>query len=215
MSKLADYVVVGESIPGGTTAALAVLMTMGVDARMKVSSSMPENPHDLKLRVVEEAMNTAGITLGSLEDDPFGAISSVGDPMMPAAAGLISGAAENVPVIMAGGTQMCTVLKVIASQSPSLVGNLAIGTTRWILEDKTSDIRDLVSRIAPIPVLAADFSASRFSGIRAYELGVAKEGVGAGGASVAAMAKSGGSVTSTSLLNEIETNYGMLTNAFK
>ncbi|MEN3034774.1 MAG: nicotinate mononucleotide-dependent phosphoribosyltransferase CobT [Candidatus Methanosuratincola petrocarbonis] len=215
LSRLADYLVVGESIPGGTTTALSVLMAMGVDARRKVSSSMPNNPHDLKLRVVDAALGAAGIHFGSLERDPFRAISSVGDPMMPAAAGLIAGAAEDVPVIMAGGTQMCAVLKVIQSLSPGVLGNLAIGTTRWILEDKTSDIMELVSKIAPVPVLAAglDFSDSIYSGLRAYELGVAKEGVGAGGSSIAAMLASGGAITKDSLLREIEVNYGMLTNA--
>lgn len=215
LSKLADYLVVGESIPGGTTTALSVLLAMGVDARRKVSSSMPNNPHDLKSRVVEAALSAAGISFGSLEQDPFKAISSVGDPMMPAAAGLIAGAAEEVPVIMAGGTQMCAVLKVIQSISPDVLGNLAIGTTKWILEDKTSDIMELISNIAPVPVLAAglDFSKSKYSGLRAYELGVAKEGVGAGGSSIAAMLSSGRAVTKDSLLREIEVNYGMLTNA--
>ncbi|MDI9609156.1 MAG: TIGR00303 family protein [Candidatus Verstraetearchaeota archaeon] len=215
LSKLADYLVVGESIPGGTTTALSVLLAMGVDARRKVSSSMPNNPHDLKMRVVEAALGTAGISFGSLQRDPFRAISSVGDPMMPAAAGLIAGAAEEVPVIMAGGTQMCAVLKVIESISPDVLSNLAIGTTKWILEDKTSDIRELISKIAPVPVLAAglDFSSSKYSGLRAYELGVAKEGVGAGGSSIAAMLSSGGAITKDSLLREIEVNYGMLTNA--
>ena len=48
LSKTVDYLVVGESIPGGTTTAIAVLLAMGIDARGKVSSSMPENPHELK-----------------------------------------------------------------------------------------------------------------------------------------------------------------------
>ncbi|MEM3484159.1 MAG: TIGR00303 family protein [Candidatus Bathyarchaeia archaeon] len=215
LSRAADYLVVGESIPGGTTTALAVLLAMGVDAKLKVSSSMPNNPHDLKLRVVEAAFESAGISYGSLERAPFKAISLVGDPMMPAAAGLIAGAAEEVPVIMAGGTQMCAVLKLLQSISPEVLGNLAIGTTRWILEDKTSDIRELVSKVAPVPLLAADldFSASKYRGLRAYELGVAKEGVGAGGASIAAMLSSRGTITRASLLKDIEDSYSMLTDS--
>jgi len=212
LSKVVDYLVVGESIPGGTTTALAVLLAMGVDARGKVSSSMPRNPHETKLRVVEKGLNTAGIAFGSLKNDPFEAISAVGDPMMPAAAGIISGAAENVPVIMAGGTQMCAVLNIVKSKSPGLLNNIAIGTTRWIIEDNTSDIRAIVSKIAPVPILAADldFSESRFEGLRAYELGVAKEGVGAGGSSIAAMVKTEGSITKSFLNREIEANYEML-----
>lgn len=142
----------------------------------KESGSMPNNPHNIKIKVVEEALSSAGITFGSLKDDPFGAITAVGDPMMPAAAGLICGAAENVPVLMAGGTQMGAVLNIVKSISPRSLDHVAIGTTRWILEDKSSSIRGMVSNIAGIPILAADldFSKSRFDGLKAYELGWAK-----------------------------------------
>ncbi len=40
--------------------------------------------------------------------------------------------------------------------------------------------------------------------------GLVKEGVGAGGASIAAMAKLGGAVTREILLKEIERNYALL-----
>ncbi|MGF3573592.1 MAG: nicotinate mononucleotide-dependent phosphoribosyltransferase CobT, partial [Candidatus Bathyarchaeia archaeon] len=55
-----------------------------------------------------------------------------------------------------------------------------------------------------------DFNQSRFGGLRAYEAGVVKEGVGAGGAAIAAMAKSEGSITKDTLLREIERNYERL-----
>ena len=42
LASCTDCLVIGESIPGGTTTALAVLKGLGVDAR--VSSSMPKNP---------------------------------------------------------------------------------------------------------------------------------------------------------------------------
>lgn len=45
-----DYLVIGESIAGGTTTALGIMLAMGVDARRKVSSSMPSNPHELKIK---------------------------------------------------------------------------------------------------------------------------------------------------------------------
>src|SRR4030043_1619967 len=51
LAKTADYLVIGESIPGGTTTALGVLSAMGVDAEGKVSSSRPENPHGLKTEI--------------------------------------------------------------------------------------------------------------------------------------------------------------------
>jgi len=55
-----------------------------------------------------------------------------------------------------------------------------------------------------------DFTSSRFSGLKAYEAGVVKEGVGAGGAAIAAMLKSNGSITKGTLLSEVETNYEKL-----
>jgi uncharacterized protein (TIGR00303 family) len=209
LSKTADYLVVGESIPGGTTTALSVLLAMGVDAKGKVSSSMPLNPHELKIKTAEEALKAAGVKFGDFADDPIKAVSAVGDPMQPTAAGLIIGAAENVPVVMAGGTQMAAVLAVVNASSPDVLDNVAIGTTRWIVGDKSSDMKGLVSRIADVPVLATDldFSASRFDGLKAYERGVVKEGVGCGGASIAAMLKTNGKVTKKVLVQEIENSY--------
>jgi len=107
---------------------------------------------------------------------------------------------------------MTAVLAVVNALNPDVLCNVAIGTTRWVVSDSTSDIRGIVAQIADVPVLAADmdFAQSRFSGLKAYEKGIVKEGVGAGGASIAAMAKLGGAVTKDMLLKEIEKNYAAL-----
>jgi len=117
-----------------------------------------------------------------------------------------------VPVLMAGGTQMGAVLAVVKALNPNVIDNIAIGTTRWIIMDKTADLKGIITQIADVPIFAADldFSQSRFEGLRAYEAGVVKEGVGAGGATIAAMAKSQGSITKDTLLREIERNYERL-----
>ncbi len=212
LSKTSDYLVVGESIPGGTTTALGVLLAMGIDARGKVSSSMPENPHELKIETVEEGLKASKVEFGGLADEPLKAISCVGDPMMPVFAGLVLGAADKVPVLMSGGTQIGAVLAVINALNPNILGNVAIGTTRWIIMDKTADLKGIVTQIADIPILAADldFSQSKYDGLKAYEMGVVKEGVGAGGAAIASMVKSKGSITKDILLKEIERNYDRL-----
>lgn len=212
LAKTADYLVIGESIPGGTTTALGVLLAMGIDARGKVSSSMPGNPHELKIRTVEAGLKASGEKLGSLSREPIKAISRVGDSMIPAFAGLVLGAAVRVPVLMAGGTQMGAVLAVVKALDRNVLDNIAIGTTRWIIKDKSSDLKGIISQIADVPIIAADldFSQSRFEGLRAYENGVVKEGVGAGGAAIAAMIKSEGSITKEALLREIERNYELL-----
>jgi uncharacterized protein (TIGR00303 family) len=215
LSKTADYLVIGESIPGGTTTALGVLLAMGIDAKGKVSSSMPSNPHELKIRAVEEGLKASKVVFGTLASDPLKAISCVGDPVIPVFAGLVLGAADRVPVLMAGGTQMGAVLAVVKELNPNVVDNIAIGTTRWIIIDKTADLKGIITQIANVPILAADldFSQSRFEGLRAYEAGVVKEGVGAGGAAIAAMAKSKGSITKDASLKEIEKNYARLVGA--
>jgi uncharacterized protein (TIGR00303 family) len=214
LSKTADYLVVGESIPGGTTTALSVLLAMGVEAKGKVSSSMPLNPYEIKIKIAEEGLEAAGAEFGDFADDPIKAVSTVGDPMQPALAGMVLGAAENVPVVMAGGTQMAAVLAVVNALNPAVLDNVTIGTTRWILNDKTADLKGLVSKIADVSVLAADvdFGGSRFDGLKAYEAGVVKEGVGCGGSSIAAMLKSNGEVTRKLLLDEIESNYKQILN---
>ena len=54
LSSVTDCLVIGESIPGGTTTALAVMRGLGIDA--KVSSSIPKNPVELKNRIVTNAL---------------------------------------------------------------------------------------------------------------------------------------------------------------
>lgn len=212
LAKATDYLVIGESIPGGTTTALGVLTALGVNAEGKVSSTLPENPHGLKTQVVAAGLKAAGEKFGSLANNPLKAVSCVGDPMMPALAGLVIGAAKQAPVLMAGGTQMTAVLAVINAIAPEVLCNVAVGTTRWVTKDKMSDICGIVKQFCEVPILAADldFGSSQYPGLQIYETGLVKEGVGAGGASIAAMAKLGGAVTKDMLLKEIERNYALL-----
>jgi uncharacterized protein (TIGR00303 family) len=214
LAKVSDYLIIGESIPGGTTTALGVLSALGINAEGKVSSTFPQNPHSLKIEVVRAGLRAAGEKFGSLKNNPIKAVSAVGDPMMPALAGIVIGGARQGPVLMAGGTQMTAVLALINALAPEALCNVAIGTTKWVTKDKMSDICGIVRQFCEVPVLAADldFGASKFPGLQIYETGLVKEGVGAGGASIAAMAKTGGAVNKEILLKEIERNYASLMN---
>jgi uncharacterized protein (TIGR00303 family) len=214
LAKATDYLVIGESIPGGTTTALGVLTAMGVNAEGKVSSTFPQNPHNLKIDVVKAGLKAASERFGNFKGDPIKAVSAVGDPMMPALAGLVIGGAKQGPVLMAGGTQMTAVLSIINALEPEALCNVAVGTTRWVTQDKMSDISGIVRQFCKVPILAADldFGPSKYPGLRIYETGLVKEGVGAGGASIAAMAKTGGAVNKEILLKEIERNYASLMN---
>lgn len=212
LRQAADYLVIGESVPGGTTTALGVLTAMGINAKGKVSSTLRPNPHALKNQVVTIGMKQGGIAMGELKEDPVKAITTIGDPMIPAFAGLVLGAAPNMPVVMAGGTQMSAILAVIHALDPTLRDNIAIGTTRWIIHDQTADLKGIVSEITDVPIFAANlnFRDSKHYGLRAYETGIVKEGFGAGGAAIAAMLKSKEEISRETLFETIESNYEKL-----
>jgi uncharacterized protein (TIGR00303 family) len=203
LAKNNEYLVVGESIAGGTTTALAVLMAMGYDSEGKISSSMIEN------RIALEGLSHSPFSKGEMRADPLKALQAVGDPMMPAAAGVVAGAAESVPVIMAGGTQMAAVMAVIKGLAPDSLSNVALGTTKWIVQDRTSDVQGIVRQIGKMPIMAADldFGPSAHEGLNIYERGLVKEGVGAGGISIAAFVSSRGDIGKGQVLEAVERNY--------
>src|ERR687886_205649 len=188
----AAYLVIGESVPGGTTTALALLLALGYAALGRVSGSMPGNAHALKARVTSTALAAAGLQPGDGRAAPLAAVAALGDPMQPLVAGIALGAASlGCDVLLAGGSQMLAVAALVeALHGRAALGRMAVGTTRWIVEDPAADIPGLAAEIsADLPLLAAnlDFSASRHPGLRAYEQFLVKEGVGAGGACIAAL----------------------------
>ena len=201
LASLTDCLVIGESIPGGTTTALAVMRGLGIDA--KVSSSIPKNPVDLKNRIVENALRNLD------SRDPFSVVAKVGDPMIPVVAGMISSASEITKVLLAGGTQMATVLSFGKSIGFN-ANNIALGTTSYITNDKTANFLEIIKQIADVPVLAVDpkLNTSKIEGLRAFSEGFAKEGVGAGGSIISAMLKTG--INSEKLLELTEKEYNRI-----
>ncbi|MFX1364330.1 MAG: nicotinate mononucleotide-dependent phosphoribosyltransferase CobT [Promethearchaeota archaeon] len=210
ISKAVDYLVIGESVAGGTTTALGVLTAMGFDASNKISSSLPKNPIGLKIKTVKLGLKNAGIVAGDLKNEPLKAIKLLGDPMQPVHAGIVIGAAERIPVLLAGGTQMSAVLAIVNSINPLISKNLAIGTTRWIIEDKQADLKGLIDQINPdIPILGANlnFNQMKYDGLKAYEQGVVKEGVGAGGSVIASILSTKGMISIDQIHQKIKDNY--------
>lgn len=184
LASLTDCLVIGESIPGGTTTALAVLRGLGYDA--KVSSSIPNNPVELKNQIVKSALDRLD------SDHPYKIVASVGDPMIAFVTGMLSSASEISKVILAGGTQMTSVLA-FASKIGFNEENTAIGTTTYITNDDSANFKNLVSQISDIPGIAVDpgLKNSKFSGLKAFSEGFAKEGVGAGGSIISSMLRTG------------------------
>ena len=210
LAKSNDLVVVGESIAGGTTTALGVLISLGIDAKFKLSSSMPQNPHSLKNRVIAEAMKRSKIRFGDLRDEPFEAISLFGDPMMPSVAGIASGViTSGSKIMLAGGTQMSAVAAILTSLQVPL-NNISIGTTSYVVQDCSSNLVELVRSISTnIPIYSCNLhlAESVKPGLQAFAKGYVKEGVGAGGTSIASMLKSKGRINGTVLLKAIEQEY--------
>lgn len=198
LASLTNCLLIGESIPGGTTTALAVMKKFGLDA--KVSSSIPKNPVELKNKIVDDAIKKFD------SDDPYTIVSNLGDPMIPTVAGMLSSASEITNVVLCGGTQMAAVLA-FAKKIGFNENNSAIGTTCYITNDETANFLQIISQIADIPILVINpkLENSKFEGIQAFSKGFAKEGVGAGGSMIASMLKTG--TNSEKLLELIEKEY--------
>ncbi len=184
-------VMLGETIPAGTTTALAILEALGYRAVGRVSSSMPGNPHGLKESVVRRALERVrGV------NDVYSIVDRVGDPVHISIAGFAAGSLESgATVILAGGTQMMAVLGILSRLGQT--GGIAVATTRWLVEDETSDILGLlreVSPATPLIVVNISFADAPYPGLRAYEEGYVKEGVGMGGAVLAAVVRGGASL---------------------
>jgi len=170
--------VIGESTPGGTTTAQAVLWALGYDA--KTSSASPDNPQSLKEKVIAEAFERAGIEKGQLRDNPLEALRQFGDPMMATVIGIALGFRRDI--VLAGGTQMLAVSALLKALGEDL-SRFMIATTKWVANDKSATFIETAKEIGIISYAAdLDFSKSEFKGLQDYEKGYVKEGVGAGGA---------------------------------
>jgi uncharacterized protein (TIGR00303 family) len=182
------YVILSECVVGGTTTALAILTALGIEAKDKVNSSHPTCNHAQKWEIVQ-----AGLYHLDQSATPFEIVAAVGDPMQIAVAGMAIAASRHAGVLLAGGTQMLAVyaLARAIAKHQNLTWNpdaIAIGTTRWVAEDPTGNTVDLALAVRDVPLLATQlsFAKSKFPQLQAYEQGFVKEGVGAGGAAIAA-----------------------------
>jgi NaMN:DMB phosphoribosyltransferase len=170
-------VVLGESIPGGTTTAMAILVALGYDAWGRTSSAAPNNPKELKTAVVKEAVSRLKPPV-----DAVTAASEVGDPVHLALAAIALGVvAAGGEVLLAGGTQMAAAAALFKALGGD-PGRLAVVTTRWIVEDSSADFLGLMREVGVGRVYhsKSSFADSRCRGLRAYEEGYVKEGMAMG-----------------------------------
>ncbi|MXR50020.1 TIGR00303 family protein [Halovenus sp. WSH3] len=174
-----ERVLIGETIPGGTTTALGVLTALGEPTG--VSSSLPENPLGLKRRVVAEGMDASGLVDGDAADDPVRAVETMGDPVLAAVFGLTVGALESgTDVTLAGGTQLATGAALVRHEGVD--APLSLATTSFVAEDDSAAIEELADRLGlELTVTDPGFEHRDHPALNGYVAGEAKEGVGMGG----------------------------------
>ncbi|WP_254769152.1 nicotinate mononucleotide-dependent phosphoribosyltransferase CobT [Salinilacihabitans rarus] len=175
-----DEVLVGETIPGGTTTALGVLAALGEPTG--VSSSLPENPLERKRRIVAEGLAASGVDRGDCADEPFEAVRLMGDPVQTAVAGVAAGAlAAGTDVTLAGGTQLVAVAALL--RRAGVDAPLRLATTSFVAADRGRDLEAACERLdCDLVVTDPDFDASDHVAMARYRAGEAKEGVAMGGA---------------------------------
>jgi len=172
--------VVGESVPGGTTTALGVLRALGEP--FGVSSSLPSNPLGLKRDVVASGLAASDLDRGALAGDPTEAVACMGDPVLAAVSGLVAGAADHdVPVTLAGGTQLLAAAALVRHAGGD--HPLTLATTSFVDADETVDLRE-ASDALDVDLVLSDprFERLDHPGLAHYTDGVGKEGAGMGGA---------------------------------
>ncbi|PSQ21866.1 TIGR00303 family protein [Halobacteriales archaeon QS_9_67_17] len=174
-----DELLLAESVPGGTTTALGILTALG--ETRGVSSSLAENPLDLKESVVDGALAASDLNPGDCRDQPKRAVRRVGDPTAAVLGGLVAGALEtDTAVTLAGGTQLVAVAAF--ARHAGIDGGLSLATTSFIADDPSVDL-DAAAAAFDLDVTVTDpgFDRSHVAFER-YLDGEAKEGVGMGGA---------------------------------
>ena len=176
----AERVALGETIPAGTTTALAVLRALGEPG--SVSSSLPENPINLKRQVTDEALAASDLSPGDAAGEPLAALRAVGDPVLTTIAGLLAGFGESgTDVMLAGGTQLAAAGAV--ARHAGIDVPLTLATTSFVADDETAAIETLARELdLSLVVTDPGFDERDHPATAAYESGVAKEGVGMGGA---------------------------------
>jgi uncharacterized protein (TIGR00303 family) len=178
-----DELVIGETIPGGTTTALGVRRALGVDepgdGSVPVSSSLPENPIDLKRTVIDEALAASGLAPGDAAYRPERAVRLVGDPALAVVAGLAVGALRSeTEVVLGGGTWMLAVAALV--RHAGVAAPLTVATTTYVAAD--ADVAAAATALDCDLVVTDPGFAGRDDPLARYAAGEAKEGAGMGGA---------------------------------
>jgi uncharacterized protein (TIGR00303 family) len=179
-----DELYLAETVPGGTTTALGVLTALGesdVLGDRTVSSSLPENPIELKRAVVEEALGSSALEPGDAANRPTVALRRVGDPALAVVCGIAAGALEtDTAVTLAGGTQL--VAAAACLRHDGYERSLSLSTTSFVADDPSIDLDRAASALDLSVTVTDPGFTDDHPATAAFNAGEAKEGVGMGGA---------------------------------
>jgi len=180
-----DYLIMAESTPSGTTTAQASITALGFETEGLFASSFKASPVNIKNETIQKSLSKLNSNMGLFEK-----LGHTADNMLMFSAGFILSASRRFNVVLAGGTQMAAVL-LIANKIADMQGihhdhrHIHLCTTKWIAEDKYSDIQALIDQLDyRLKAYYADFDFKDAShpALKLYDEGEAKEGVGAGAA---------------------------------
>ncbi len=180
---LGDYLIFGESTPGGTTTAQAAISALGYTTEDLFASSFKASPFSIKQESIQQSLSKLNNNMSLFEK-----LGHTSDNMLMFTAGFILSASRRFNIVLAGGTQMVAVL-LIANKIAGRKGihhdhrHINLCTTSWIHKDKNSNIQGLIEQLDfRLKAYYADFSFkdSKHPALKLYDEGEAKEGVGAG-----------------------------------
>lgn len=177
--KEKDRVILSETIPAGTTTALAIVSQFVSEFR--TSSSLPDDPNEQKMEIIRNSRKRTGNM-----SDPIKVLREFGDYMQAIALSFIENSKDQ-EIILAGGTQMGAVY-FMANRLGYDMRNVRLYTTDSVMEHRGKEIEMVVPR-ERIRHGSIDFQKSIHSGIRKYSTGNVREGAGMGASILLALEK--------------------------
>ena len=180
-----NYLILGESTPSGTTTAAASALALGYQLADDFSSSFLHVPANIKNKTIQEALTLTDESMSRFEK-----LGIVSDNMLLFCAGFLVEATKRFRVVLAGGTQMAACLLIADALREDILqrinhNNLTLATTQWVAKDEHSNIAHILEQLsykAHALYTTFSFQKAEIPVLHKYDVGEAKEGVGAGGA---------------------------------
>jgi NaMN:DMB phosphoribosyltransferase len=168
-----DELVIGETIPGGTTTAHGVRRALGVDGEPRFS----EHARDRKRAVIDAAFEASDIEPGEAAYRPKLAVRFLGDPVLAVVAGLAAGALKSgTDVVLGGGTRLLAAVALL--RHAGVAAPVTVATTPYVDDAALASATDALD--CDLVVTDPGFE-GRDDALARYATGEATAGAGMGG----------------------------------